>query len=642
MIITSLNAVNVLKYKKLELNDLPEKGIIAISGQNESGKSSIGETICYALFGRTWSLGDEERNKILLWGENQCSAKITFKTNEDKEYEIARFFDKDGTSGARISLVNDPKNPLARGNKAVNHYVRRILGYDATEFLETFYLAQREITTPNRNSFVVKTMAGITPLETASEHFNDQITESERNIAKFRHEQQEIDDELHQLNIQPLTLKRLIVQRQGAEKHENTGRHHLPLLTKGLNDYKKRLTDIKNLNGQKKSAYIIAYISLFFSAIFGYLWFMKATPLKADFLTPLYNFGHQVWSFLAINIPIMNRIKVDVFLYTAIILFIVWLIFIVRAAILKSNIRQQIMGANEFSNTLRDTLTITPQAEPFIPEKIIKTNDLADAEALDYEEVRDRDGRIISSADNSMKELTKNRCAYINTTEATAEEAEEITTQLSNWLSDRINAQNELVGKLDKAIGIEEERLKRQKRLLVLRKEFDANIASTEEEIETKKLSTTLLDKSVAHMAHRFNQNVREKAAKILPKFTENRYEHLQIEDDLTVRVFSVEKRDFMGLDEISSGTSRQIMLSLRLSLAQSLVDRLNSGKQFLFLDEPFAFFDAERTRLTLSMIPQLPGDLEQIWIISQEFADNHEELLAKHIICTRNTTEIT
>ena len=75
MIINSVSAKNILKYRNLDLQDLPDQGIIAISGQNESGKSSIGEAVCFALFGRTFSLRQEDVGKILLWGENHCSVE---------------------------------------------------------------------------------------------------------------------------------------------------------------------------------------------------------------------------------------------------------------------------------------------------------------------------------------------------------------------------------------------------------------------------------------------------------------------------------------------------------------------------------------------------------------------------------------
>ena len=44
MIIHRVAAENVLKYGRLILEDLPEQGVIAVSGRNEAGTSSIGET----------------------------------------------------------------------------------------------------------------------------------------------------------------------------------------------------------------------------------------------------------------------------------------------------------------------------------------------------------------------------------------------------------------------------------------------------------------------------------------------------------------------------------------------------------------------------------------------------------------------
>ena len=75
MIIHSVKASNVLKYASLQLEDIPERGLIAITGPNESGKSSIGETVCFALFGRTFSLDFDELTKIIRWDETHCSVQ---------------------------------------------------------------------------------------------------------------------------------------------------------------------------------------------------------------------------------------------------------------------------------------------------------------------------------------------------------------------------------------------------------------------------------------------------------------------------------------------------------------------------------------------------------------------------------------
>ena len=56
----------------------------------------------------------------------------------------------------------------------------------------------------------------------------------------------------------------------------------------------------------------------------------------------------------------------------------------------------------------------------------------------------------------------------------------------------------------------------------------------------------------------------------------------------LIVQAFSSDKRGFMDLAEISSGTQRQIMLALRLALSQELINWAVKSRQFLFLDEPF------------------------------------------------------
>ena len=45
MIITALKASDFRKYADLHLTQLPERGLIAVIGCNESGKSSIGDAI---------------------------------------------------------------------------------------------------------------------------------------------------------------------------------------------------------------------------------------------------------------------------------------------------------------------------------------------------------------------------------------------------------------------------------------------------------------------------------------------------------------------------------------------------------------------------------------------------------------------
>jgi exonuclease SbcC len=170
MIITALRAYNVLKYSQLQLDNLPEKGIIAISGNNESGKSSIGEILCFALFGRTFSLKPEALHKVIRWGEDNCSVSLNFKV-EEQEYNLFRYLDDSDTHAAKLSLVGYEDTPLARSPEEVDAMVSNILGYNFEEFIESFYLAQREITSPHPHGKAVKTIAGMDALEQVSSDY---------------------------------------------------------------------------------------------------------------------------------------------------------------------------------------------------------------------------------------------------------------------------------------------------------------------------------------------------------------------------------------------------------------------------------------------------------------------------------------
>ena len=77
-------------------------------------------------------------------------------------------------------------------------------------------------------------------------------------------------------------------------------------------------------------------------------------------------------------------------------------------------------------------------------------------------------------------------------------------------------------------------------------------------------------------------------------------------------------------------------MLALRLALSQALISASLCGVESLILDEPFAFFDAQRTRKTLEILPQVSPEIEQMWIIAQQFDDDSPFTL--HLNCSRDS----
>jgi exonuclease SbcC len=173
--------------------------------------------------------------------------------------------------------------------------------------------------------------------------------------------------------------------------------------------------------------------------------------------------------------------------------------------------------------------------------------------------------------------------------------------------------------------------------------EVESSLQNKSEELFTRlalrEKANELLAGASKHFSNKFNRDIRELMSSTLPLFTQGRYEHLQVEPDLGVRVFSSDKRDFLDLEEISGGTQRQIMLALRLAMSQKLMGRAVKGRQFAFLDEPFAFFDEERTKHALLALDELSDTLSQIWIVSQTFPDEHE--FAAEVKCSRDTESL-
>ena len=157
--------------------------------------------------------------------------------------------------------------------------------------------------------------------------------------------------------------------------------------------------------------------------------------------------------------------------------------------------------------------------------------------------------------------------------------------------------------------------------------------------IQVRETALKLTEGACSDIYTQCNKVLSEYTAIVMPKLTENRYKQIQIDDSLRLRVFSREKNDFAELDELSSGTQRQIMLALRLAISRALVEAGQQGKQFIILDEPFAFFDRERIRNTITSLNDMDKNITQFWIITQEFES--PEQFEFNIQCSRDSDEL-
>jgi DNA repair protein SbcC/Rad50 len=618
MIINSIKASNVLKYTSLQLDDLPERGLIAISGPNESGKSSIGETVCFALFGRTFSLDFDELTKIIRWDETHCSVELEFTPSDGKRYRLERFLDDGGNHSARLAAADAEAGdePLARGIGEVADKVYEIIGYEYEEFIESFYLAQREITTPHPHSYAVKTMAGLVTLEYCAEACRDDHETTFGEMEKRKTDIARLQDQLDELEIDPRLLSDLESEREAISRRiGETNRliESLDSASVGFQDAQPKREKTIRARGL---AGFLGFLMLLLAVVSGGGWYLLAR-------LPQHDLSLNLSETLAFSLPYWRPGMIPWLLYIAVVAAFLLLFFITRRSVLGGRITRY----NQVARTLSDLLDDLPAMEAVSEE--------GDSGQADVDATTEPTAPI--AVDRAARGRLSQR---INDWQSNIAEVREGVSGEQNHLRQGMEVDKLRLGQLDQAIVQERARLEKAEQFGNMQAELRERNATQARHMEVCDIADGLIQGATREVSYQFNRKLRGLVSKTLPLFTENRYEHLQIDDDLGVRAFSSEKRDFMDLDEISSGTQRQIMLAVRLALAQELVGRAVNGSQFLFLDEPFAFFDEKRTRSALTVLPTLSEELNQIWIIGQAFSEDLRFDL--HIRCDRDKESIT
>jgi len=607
MIITRLYAKNVLKYGTLLLEDLPQQGVIGISGQNESGKSSIGETICFALFGRTWSLDERNRQKVIRWGENRCLVMLRFVAADGKEYELTRHLDSDGNHSARLSVVGEDEH-VTKGADAVKLRLQQILGIKYDEYIESFYLAQRELTTPHPHSDAIKSMAGILTLEKARDEFEREIAHFRKGMVNADAQHIQLQEELEDLGVIPDYLHEMETQRasidaacdaceqRGVELQEKTGSY---LAT--LNEY----LAAKSTRGKSRFYEMLLLLS---GSMLAAIWLMITLLPERAVSVVLHD--------LLAKIPFWSDAFLPLLVYLAGAFGLIALLLWKSGSSAASRMRQLESGSGDYHQLFEEIVEQRDSGEDL---KLLGLN--ADDVELQIDAAQ-----------------TSTLLSWLKLHQANDKELQAGANRETAWLNQVINHQEERLKGLDEEISGEHDRVHRAEGLQHQQNSFQHTVEENSRLIKVRALAIQLLDGAIERVAKKFNRELRDGAGNILPDLTQGEYQHIKLDDDLDVQLFSSKKGDFLEFDEVSSGTQRQVLLAVRLSMSQSLADDVLKGDQFLFLDEPFAFFDQERTCQALQSMTTLEH-LPQIWIIAQEFPGDAE--FARHVDCKRLAVDL-
>ncbi|MCB1924713.1 MAG: AAA family ATPase [Gammaproteobacteria bacterium] len=620
MIIHRIRAQNVLKYAELSI-DVAPTGLVAISGQNESGKSSIGETVCFALFGRTFSITPDEIEKVVRWGENHCSVSLEFAV-EDQGYVLSRFLDRDGNHSAKLALAEDPNEPIARGVQGVADTLFPILGFEFSEFVESFYLAQREITTPHPHSHAVKIMAGVAPLEDVQRCLNNEIAEREELLGELQAEWDSVDQDVQGLGIQDGRMPRLEDERHQTDVQIREIDALVAEIDAGVATCNENTSRIYSAEGSKGRAGFLRFIVLLLALAAAAVWALLT-------YAPDHPQAEVARGLLAQYVPQWGPEKTIWIGYVAAALGVLFLLLWIRIAGLRGRIRALREESAQFGSVLERARAIEVE-ERSVGDSGGDPDDEAGEAAVD-----DAESSFPARPDADEYRTLRR---LLDSGEATARMAKEYGEREAGWLRAVSSQLSDQLVELDEEIDEEQARVQEAMDLADVLNGLTDKREELAERIADRHRGLELLDGAIAQLSSGFNRDVKDLVGRLLPLFTDGRYEHLQIDEGLKVRVFSSEKRDFMDLDEVSSGTQRQIMLALRLALSKKLLSRTVKGKQFAFLDEPFAFFDQERTRKALHALADLGDDISQVWIVAQDFPEHCEVHFDTTVFCERGS----
>src|SRR5207249_3234193 len=167
MIIHAIRAENFMKFATLRITGIPQRCLIGIEGPNESGKSTIGEAVLFAFFGKTRASLETSVSRLIRWGADYLSVEVEFSVPERGEFLIYREIDKYGTNFVKV-IDRATRAEVATGNVNVSEFLARALKFDFFEFHQSFYhdQIQSDASRDSQSSFVER-MTGIAQIHDA-------------------------------------------------------------------------------------------------------------------------------------------------------------------------------------------------------------------------------------------------------------------------------------------------------------------------------------------------------------------------------------------------------------------------------------------------------------------------------------------
>ncbi|WP_298609824.1 AAA family ATPase [uncultured Thiothrix sp.] len=612
MIITEVIAENFRKYERLHLKDLPQLGLILVTGRNESGKSSIGEALSFGLFGRTDNLTADRTNKLIHWGAEEASITVSF-VHAGNTYHLKRRVSKLGSQQA--SLLDDQQQVLASTPTAVDQFLTRLVGFNYSTFSRTFYWSQQLGTEREPDITNLHKMAGIKAYAQLDDALQQELQSAQESFDKLEADHKATQAAQAAISVDTQRLPDLLEVREVLEDRQKQSQALVSAIPTGSEQYLAGHASYQRY--RRKSRWLGRWSMLGMISLLLVLAAWAILTLVPQWLDGIHrpDFTHE--PFFA---RLLLWVGVGIAIITSFVLFRGWYVERYRL----QPLREQ---ANQFSHILQ---TGWEQANTSIDAMLGGKSTQYLQERHLFSQVPEV-GKLASdlSLSADMPKQVREYAALPDQVRYTGNTISEDLKQRGRFFGQCMTSLDEDVSKerslVDQFMSLNREAA-----------EQTAQMTAYQQELKVKAKASELLRQSSQFSIARFNQIVQQRCQGLLSDFTHSHYNSLEINNDFALRVLSDEKGDYLDFDEISSGTQRQISLAMRMALGNSLVESNDTESQFIFLDEPFAFFDAERTSAALQSLQEATlGHLKQAWVTMQEVPEG--VAVAKTIHCLQN-----
>ena len=154
----------------------------------------------------------------------------------------------------------------------------------------------------------------------------------------------------------------------------------------------------------------------------------------------------------------------------------------------------------------------------------------------------------------------------------------------------------------------------------------EAEVARLESAAQTITIARDALVEAGRRARRDFQPRLRDSLNRNIAQITGGRYEQVEVDDQLNIKVIAPESGELTSVDQLSQGTQDQIFCLERLEIA-NLLDPA-TGTAPLLLDEPFVHFDHKRLPSALELVAEEAADRQvMVFTTDSSMADDGRKL---------------